>query len=293
MESVQDVFKFIFHHTQTIVFGNLGRYPEKLCPVLKDYPQLNIVILSPHYPFQADGVQNPQDPIESCDLLLYLEPPAFQTVGPYPMARRVAFFTSHLTFKLLQPSNLITFFYGPSDMISRNQELLQKQDFPVQARHVSVLQVNSLNVAILKGRVCNKPVQANTYFIIDLTEHTHNVLAMYLQCLDSFDFLISHLASIDRFLICFPEPNGLQGYSNFEQKSLDRLFCQTIEDGSSIQSILHKIPFYRSGTIDQKFDVKPTSFGNMPIVIPKSVQDACKAAIQYDLKPIVKNVFSI
>lgn len=291
MDTIQDVFKFILDHYQTIVFGNLGRYPNILYDMLKTIPQLEISVISTYYPFPTDDHRiRTYNPNEQCDLLIYLEPPAFKPIEPHPKARRIAIFTSHLTFKLQNSGSYISYFHGPSP----DKSLFELQDFPKQARNANMIKVeDNRHVVILKGHSCNKPVESNTYFIIDLTEHTKDVLAMYLQCLDSFDFLIHHLSSIDKFVICFPEPNGLQWYSNFEQKSFDRLFCETFEDGSSIQSILQSLPYYRSGTIDKKFDVKPTYFGKLPIVIPKSIQEACQAASVYNLKPIVKNVFQI
>lgn len=301
MDSIQDLFKFVMNHYRTVVFGNLGRYPNIIYDALQSIPQLNVSVQSPYYTFPTKEhhirVLHPHDIVEECDLLVYLEPPSYQTVLKHPMARRMVIFTSHLTFKLNESWDYVSYFHGPDNLISLTKELLALQDFPVQANNPNVVESPKQNPrkAIIKGRTYKEPLESDTYFIVDLTEHKKDVLAMYLDCLDAFDFLIEHISLIDRFALCFPLSHSKQSFDNFKQKSLDRLFCQTFAGGNvtSLQAILHLLPYYQSGTIDRKFNVASTTFGGLPVVIPQTVQDACKAAIVYNLKPIVKNVFQI
>lgn len=295
MQSVQELFHFILSQDRSIVFGNLGRYPDTLLEALAAIPLLRVVILSKRCGLSSTEnrirVQRPTDPIDRCDLLVYVEPASLQLVEKHPMAARVVVFASHYTFKKSSSERWInvSYFHGPD--AAGTKALLARQDFPIQTQNVGLVEIDHAHVQRISGRHAAAPKQANTFVIVDLTQFSKDVLTLYLAFWDAFDYLLQCRDRIDRWVVCFSS-NGHQAFERFTQKVLDALFCRTFEHGNvkEYRDILSLLPFYQSGTIDKTFPLKTSSFGGMNTVILKTVEDACKAAAVHDVIALSKNV---
>lgn len=298
MQTLQDLFNFILNQDRCIVFGNLGRYPNLIFESLVSIPLLRVVIVSRSCAFSSTEnrirVQRPTDPIERCDLLVYVEPASLQLVQKHPLASRVVVFTSHFTFKKSNGERWIYVSYFQGMDAAGTSALIALQDFPIQTQNVGLVEIDHTNVLRISGRITAAPKQANTFVIVDLTGFDKDVLTMYLAFWDAFDYLLEFRDHIDRWVVCFAD-NGLGAFRTFTQKVIDALFCRNFEHGNvkDHREMLSLLPFYKSGIIDQKFDLKTSSFGGMNFVVFKTTEDACKAAAMHDVVPVSKNVLWI
>lgn len=296
MQTIQDLFNFILHHDRCLVFGNLGRYPHFIFEMLATVPLLRVVIVSNRCTVSSTEnrirVQLPTDPVDRCDLLIYLEPASLQLVDRHPSASRVVVFASHFTFQMRDGDRWINvcYFHGPA--ATQTKELLALQDFPIQTRNVGLVEVDHANVLTISGRVDTAP--SGSYVIVDLTRFNKDTLTMYLAFWDAFDYLLENKPLVDRWVVCFSE-NAREAFTRFTQKVIDALFCKTFEHGNvkDQRDILELLPFYQSGTLDRTFDLPVYTFGGIKYVVPKSVEEACKAAAMHDTLPLVKNVLWI
>lgn len=295
MQNRQDLINFILQQDRCIVYGDLGRYPHLLLEILISIPLLEVVIVSNNNLSSLDNrirIIRSQNLIDSkCDLLVYLEPQSLQLVEKHPLASRVAVFTSHFTFKTSCGewwTNIC--FFNKVDPEGTRQ-LLEKQDFSIQTQNIGLIEIDHTNVLTISGKESASPKNENTYVIVNLTNFNKDTLSMYLAFWDAFDYMLEHKNLINRWVVCFSD-HGRQAFIKFTQKVLDSLFCRKFEHGNvkDYQTIVSLLPFYKSGTIDKTFDLKPFSFGGISFVAPKTIEDACKAAVMYNVHPIVKNV---
>ena len=298
MQSIQDLLNFILQQDRCIIFGDLGRYPHHLIETFKSISMLKVIIVSQDKNlYSSDNqihVMQSGDLLEKCDLLVYLEPASLQMVEKHPLASHVAVFTSHFTFKTPCGewwTNICFFLKMDPD---GTQQLLEKQDFSIQTRNIGLVEDNYKNVLTITGKGSPSPTNYDTYIIVDLTKFNKDTLSMYLAFWDAFDFMLENKHLIYRWVVCFSE-NGRQAFTRFTQKVLDSLFCKKFEHGNvkDIHAIVTLLPFYKSGTIDKKFDVNISSFGGLKFVAPKTIEDACKVSIMYNTYPLVKNVLGI
>lgn len=298
MQSLQDLLNFILQRDRCIVYGDLGRYPRHLLEAFEAFPMLKVIVVTRNQDLHSTDnrirVVRSADLLEKCDLLVYLEPASMQTIEKHPLALRVAVFASHYTFKTNRKDRWsdVCFFLKVDSEGTRR--LLEKQDFPIQTRNVGLVQVDHANVLTISGKDSASPNDRDTYVIVDLTKFNKDTLSLYLAFWDAFDFMLENKHSIDRWVVCFPE-NGRQPFARFTQKVLDSLLCKKFEHGNvkDIQTLATLLPFYKSGTIDRKFDVKLSSFGGIKFAAPKTIEDACKVAAMYDVHPLVKNILLI
>lgn len=298
MLSAEELLNFILQQDRCIVFGDLGRYPYKLFEILKSIPSLKVMVISSNNNlYSSDNqirVQRSDQLVESCDLLIYLEPESMQTIAKHRLASRVVVFASHLNFIHSCDARWarVCFFLKIDPTGTRS--LLDRQDFSIQTQNVGSVRVDYTNVVRISGKD-NPPLETNdTYVIVDLTHYTKDILSMFLAFWDAFDFMLENKDSISRWVLCFAE-KGYSGFCRFRQKTLDALSCKDFEYGNvtDIQTILSMLPFYKFGNIDKKFNVKLSSFGGVKYIIPKSEQEACKAAYMYNVYPMVNNVLRV
>lgn len=295
MLTIQDLFEFILHHERCLVFGNLGRYPHFIFETLASIPLLRVTIVTNRCSTASTEnrirFQRFTDPIDRCDLLIYLEPPSLQLVDKHPNATRVVVFASHYRFNVREGGRWINicYFHGPD--ASETKELIALQDFPIQTRNVGLVEVDHGTVLTISGRMATALKESKTYVIVDLTQFNKDTLTMYLAFWDAFDYMLENKPFIDRWVVCFSE-KGREAFTQFTQKVIDALFCKTFEHGNvkDHRSILALLPFYKSGTLDKTFDLQVSSFGGIKFVAPKTVEDACKAAAMHDILPLAKNV---
>lgn len=298
MQTLQDLFHFILQQDRSIVFGNLGRYPQLLFESLVSIPSIRILFVSMRCTLTSKDnrirVQRFNDPIDPCDLLIFLEPPSLRLIEKHPLASRVVVFTSHFTFKIPNGERWIHICYFHSMNALGIKQLLSIQDFPIQTRNVGLVESNHVNALTLSKRLDAAPPTSNTYAIIDLTHYNKDTLSMYLAFWDAFDYLLEHQTLIHRWVTCFSD-HGRPAFIRFTQKVIDALFCRTFEHGNvkDPRTILSLLPFYTSGTMDKTFDVKVSDFGGLQFVAPSTIEDACKAAAMHNVLPLVKNVFWI
>lgn len=297
MQTPQDLFNFILNQDRCIVFGNLGRYPDRIFETLQSIPLLHVVIVSTCAFSSTENrirVQKPTDPLERCDLLVYVEPASLQLVQKHPLASRVVVFTSHYRFKRSNGERWIhvSYFHGADP--AGTKALIARQDFPIQTQNVGLVEIDHTNVLRISGRIAAAPKQANTFVIVDLTSFNRDVLTMYLAFWNAFDYLLEFRDQVDRWVVCFAD-NGLPAFQKFTQKVIDTLSCRNFEHGNvrDYREILALLPFFKSGTIDQKFEVKTFSFGGINFGVFKTTEDACKAIAMHDVIPISKNVLWI
>lgn len=298
MQSLQDLLNFILQQDRCIVYGDLGRYPQHLLESFKSFPMLKVVVVSRNADLHSTDnrirVVRSAELVEKCDLLVYLEPASMQVVEKHPLALRVAVFASHYTFKTPCGDwwTDVCFFVKRDSEGTR--QLLEKQDFSIQTRNVGLVKVDYTNVLTISGNNSAPPDSEDTYVIVDLTKFSKDTLSMYLAFWDAFDFMLENKNLIHKWVVCFSE-NGRQAFERFTQKVLDSLLCKKFEHGNvkDIKTLVTLLPFYKSGTIDEKFDVELFTFGGFKFAVPKTVEDACKVAAMYDVHPLVKNVFLI
>ena len=297
MQTIRELIDFLLQQDRSIVFGNLGRYPQLLVETFLSMPSLRVVIITQRQCSSTDNrirIQRPTDPVERCDLLVYFEPASLQWIEKHPMASRIVIFTSHYTFSVPSKEQWIDVCYFHGLDRSGTRELLQIQDFPIQTRNVGLVKIDHTNIVTLSGKADAVPPLYGAYVIVDLTRFNKDTLSLYLAFWDAFDILLEHKALIDRWVICFSD-NGRQAFVRFTQKVIDALFCRTFEHGNAKEhrDILSLLPFYQSGTIDKSFQVKLSSFGGVSLAIPKTIEEACKMATVHNALPFVKNVLWI
>lgn len=306
MDTIQKLFQFVLQRERTVVFGNLSRYPQRIYDALVDLPHLQVTVVSKRYPFASSEYRIRVVPesgvVGFCDVLMVLEPDSLQMIQKPPLAAHVVIFTTHFTFQTYPNDDWtdVCYFHAPSPpplsrWMSNTQTLLGLQDFSLQTGHVDQIDVHHANVSILRGRPDTAPTKSSTYFIVDLTKFNKDTLSMYLAFWDAFDYMLDHLDSVHRWVVCFSEHNGRYAFERFTQKTIDVLLCKKFEHGNvtKIHDILSLIPFYKSGIIDTDFHVPVSAFGGNKIVIPKTMREACKSAILYDLDHLSKTVYCI
>lgn len=298
MQSLQDLVNFILQQDRCIIYGDLGRYPQHLVEAFKSVPMLKVVIVSRENDLHSTDnrirIVRAAELVEKCDLLVYLEPASMQMVEKHPLAFRVAVFASHYRFKTSREDwwTDVCFFLKIDS--EGTQELREKEDFSIQTRNVGLVKIDYNNVLTISGKNSSPPNTQDTYVIVDLTKFTKDSLSMFLAFWDSFDYMLENKHLISRWVVCFSE-NGRQAFQSFTQKVLDALLCKKFEHGNvkDLQTLVTLLPFYKSGTIDKKFDVKLLSFGGIKFAVPKNIEDACKVAVMFDTYQLVKNVLLI
>lgn len=234
IQSLQDLFEFILRQDRTIVFGNLGRHLPLLLETLLSIPLLRVIIVSDRCnSSSADNrihIQRSTDPIDKCDLLLYLEPSSHKLVIKHPLVSRVVVFTSHYTFKRGDNEPWIHVCYFRGMDLEGTAELLKRQDLSIQTRNVGLVERDHITVQTLSGKVSMGLKEPNTYVIINLIPFNKDILSMYLAFWDAFDYMLENRAYIDRWVICFSE-TGHSAFKRFTQKIIDALFCIDFEIG--------------------------------------------------------------
>lgn len=298
MQTLQDLLHFIQSQERSIVFGNLGRYPNRLFEMLVSAPLLRVIIVSKNSAFSSTEnrirVQRPGDPIKQCDLLVYVEPATLQLVEKHPLASRVVVFTSHYTFQKPKGEEWINICYFHGMNAADTKAMIALQNFPIQTENVGLVEVDYANVLKISGRTMAAPKQADTFVIVDLTNFNKDVLTMYLAFWDAFDYLLEFKELIDRWVVCF-STNGRQAFVRFTQKVIDALFCRNFEHGNvnNYRDIVSLLPFYQSGIIDTPFEMKLATFGGMNFAVLNTVEEACKTAAIHNVIPVAKNVLWI
>lgn len=301
MDKVSDLLHLILHNERTIVFGNLGRYPKVIYEELELIPHIQVRIISHLYPVVTRDprirVLDRNDPIDFCDLLIYIEPPSLNLIKKHPTTSHVVVFTSHFTFQTYDHDwwMYVCYFHTTSlnDDIEKTAKLLKLQDPSLQTSDPGLIKVKYQNVTITKKGSAAPP--SDSYIIIDLTPYKGETLPMFLAFWDHFDYMIQHFNSIKGWVICFSNYQSRRAFDRFTQKCIDILVCRGFTHGNvtEIQKILSLIPFYKSGIIDKEFKVPSSTFGRMKIVIPENLEDVCKSSVMYDINHLTKNVYYI
>lgn len=297
MKTVRELLNFILRQDGSIVFGDLSRYPQHLIEALKSIPLLTVVIITKDESLYSSEnrikILPSVDKIEKCDLLVYLEPDSLQIVKNYSLALRVAVFTSHFTFKTMHGSKWTNICFFLKIDPEGTKKLLEKREFPVQTQNVGLVKINHVNVLTLQPGT-SPFITDNTYIVLDLTKYKFNVLNTYLAFWNAFDFMLEHNDLIYQWLICFPE-HGYQAFTRFTQNILDNLVCKTFEHGNVTdrKTIISLLPFYKQGVLYSEFDIDYHFFGGMKYIVPKTLEDACKAAAKHNVYPLVSNVLGI
>ncbi|KAG8171044.1 hypothetical protein JTE90_022621 [Oedothorax gibbosus] len=304
MNSLQDLLHFILRHDNVVVFGNLGRNPQVVYKMLHADPHLQVVVQSQFY-FSGSSPDNrirmvthgdiPPDPI---DLFVVLEPEPYKLLQKPHQAVRWVVFTSHLTFKS-RPETVWThvcYFhsFNLTEMCRNTQRLLQLQDTSFQTANVNDVRVNAVNTVVVPRQKDTALSEPNTFVIVDLTQYTHP-FTMSLAFWDSFDYMLKHVDFIQGWRICFPLKFGRAAFEQFIQTCLDTLFCKRFEHGNvtSLNHILTLLPYYKSGCIDQTFNVPKRRFLGAEIIAPINPDDICKAATMHNLEHWAGNVYRI
>lgn len=299
MQTLEDLFQFISEHEQTIVFGNLGRYPQIVFRALMSRPHLQVAVVSRHktFPTQEPRIRlvDPKHPIQ-CDWLIVMEPQRDERIRKPFLASRMVVFTSHFAFETDSKDwwNYVCYFEG-KDLRARTHQLMSLEDVPVQTRNVGLLQMDHANVVTLSGGKPSVTPQPDSFFIVDLTQYRDDLLKMYLSFLDAFDCMLDNASMVSRWVTCFPERNGAEAFRKWTQKTLNVLFCKKMEHGNytSVQEIVTLLPFYKFATVNFEFGMEPIELGGMKMLFLKSVTDVAKASVLYNLVPITKNAFYV
>lgn len=303
MDTLDQLVSFILRRSQTIVFGNVVRHPKALYKALEAVPMLQVAIVSKHYLFPTSRdnrirIVNKTD--DRCDLLILLEPSPYKLLDKPPTASRMVVFTSHLNFKTNPESvfTYISYFHFESSRVQLVRDikrLLEIQDASVQTTNASAIETGAVNVMNVKGRMDGDVLEVSTYVVIDLSLHQTSSFGMYLAFLDAFEFLLLNVDKVSNWLISFPEKHGRQAFDQFVQETLDNLYCLKFENGNvtDLKNILALLPFYNSGIIDRKYNIKTFNFAGVEYVAPDTMQDACKAAAMYNLEHWVKSVYRL
>lgn len=299
MESLQDVWDFILERERCVVFGNLSRYPDLFLDATVRIPLLRIVVVVPADQFFSSKdprvhVQRPGDPVERCDVLLYVEPLVRQPVDKPPLASRAVVLASHYAFKLVDPDRWVNVSYFHEPDPDGTRELMARQDFPVDTDDVGLLEGEHDPSIKIWGKEGRPPEQPHTYVIVDLTRFHQDALPLYLAYWDAFDYLLRYRSRVDRWIPVFSE-KGHRTFRRFAQNVLDALFCRTYRHGNvrEPRQLVALLPFYQSGTLDRTFDVPISLFGGIPFVAPPTLEEACKVATMHDVVPIAQNVLWI
>ncbi|GIY34537.1 uncharacterized protein CEXT_748901 [Caerostris extrusa] len=236
--------------------------------------------------------------LNPCDLLVIVEPSPFQYIEKSIHAARMVVFASHFNIKFA-PGTICTnvaYIHTPDmdNLRARTKRLLELQEASVQTRNVNSIQVDAVHKVVINGHHNNPIPQGNTHVIVDLSQKTTS-FGMHLAFWDAFDFMLNHSEYIEKWLICFPEHNGRKLFNQFVQNCIDALFCKTFENGNvtDIRSLLTLMPFYRSGTIDKKFQISQVNFGGIQAVTPTNAVDTCKAAAMYNLYHLAGSICRI
>lgn len=304
MQSLQELLQFLLRHDNVVVFGNLGRNQQVVYNMLLADPQLQVVIQTRFYfPINSpDGririINNNDIPPDPIDLFVVLEPEPYALLQKPPQAARWVVFTSHLTFNS-RPDTVWThvcYFHSPnlSEMCRNTQRLLQLQDTSFQTANVNDVRVNAVHKLVLPRTTDATLSEPNTFVIVNLTQYT-NPFIMSLVFWDAFDYMLQHVDFVQGWRICFPLKLGRAAFEQFIQTCLDTLFCKKFEHGNvkSLNQILTLLPYYRSGCIDQTFNVPKSRFLGAEFIAPVNPEDTCKAATMYNLEHWAGNVYRI
>lgn len=303
MDTIEDLFRFILRHDHVVVFGNLGRYPQKVFNALSLDPQLNVAIQSAYYdcPSSPDGrirVITPNQGLDTfCDLMVVLEPLPDQILEKPPKASRLVVFTSHFNCSrnLETVWTLVSFFHceSPPLLIRHTQELLKLQDKSIQTQDIQRVQPNAVNSLTIQGKT-QQTLASESYVLIDLTRYTQP-LTMYLAFWDAFDYMLQNKSLVQRWCIAFPQSRGMMAFEQVWQNCLDLLYCKTIENGNvtELRNILGLLPFYKSGSIDKEFNVPTASFMGVEYLALSKPEDVCKAASKHNLEYWVGSIYRL
>lgn len=306
MESVQDLMQAILGNQYTVVFSNLGRYPEILFKAFEAMPHLQVAVQSPRIELEvsphvrvvksSDDETTTTPPLrDACNLLVVLEPSPNDVVVKPAHVLRVAVFTSQLCFQWCPdeiPWKHVVYFHAPDTLqvlADDTKRLMAVQDASLQTRDLELvfeqIPVDSFHIVRVEGRKHDALRNDDTYVMVDLRRHT-SPFSMLIAFLDAFDFMLANVGNVKRWCLCFPEKNGRRSFDQSVQNCLDRLFCLEIDGGNvtSLAKVLTLVPFYRSGCFNRNFDIPTFSFQNLECVAVKTPQEACRAAAKYDME---------
>lgn len=311
---LQELFKYAMTNEQTLIFGNLGRLPNVYVDYIhQNYPHHKVRIVSNCYsvPIPSDFIRQikfDQALMEMCDLLVIAEPfPYSEIPARFPNAGTTIIFTSHVIFKIRnEQCSFTTYFHHQNnDLYSRNvKRLLELQDGSMESSNInlaknridfpSVVSVGPSKESdiTLGGNNTDPPSLSDSknYVIVNLSNR-YLPIEMYVYFWDVFDYMIRHIDQIERWSICFREKSKFM-YDNITQESINRLFCFK-QFEPYLKNLLSLLPFYKSGVIDKRINVKLENFHNLEYVAPLLLHDALKANIMFDLKPFVGSLYRV
>lgn len=302
---LQQLFSLALQHEKMLVYGNLGRLSKILVEYLSTHhPMLDILIVSKFYNFPSSHKIRQVSPEEAqvtkCDLLIYAEPIPYTVLDRKPfLSARLLILSSHLLF-IKKKNEIYTnavYFHNMNGYVSKKTQLLKRKDGLQEMDHIEMARkrIDFINVVtigpsddsdIILGK--SKPLENRSYVLVNLTKVT-SPLTMMLFYWDAFDYMLDNLDHIERWSVCFPE-KGSYAFESFTQECINQIFCYNF---SMIKEILSFIPYYKSGIIDRSFNVPTSRFVNMEYVDPKTLVDALKANVRYDLEPIVGSVYRL
>lgn len=299
MQSLQELWNFMLGQERCVVFGNLSRSPDLLLNPSVQIPLLRIVVVVPH-PHQFSSkekrfhVQGPAATVDRCDVVLYWEPTLHQRIDKPPLATHAVVLTCHYAFKLVDPEKWVDVSYFQDPDPNGTRDLLTRREFPVYTEDVGLLEAEREPSLKIWGKDHPPPPHPHTYGIVDLTRFQHDPLILYLAFWDAFEYLLRHQSRVDRWIPCFSE-KGYRVFQRFTQQVIDALFCRTFAHGNvrEHRQLLALLPFYQSGTLDPTYEVTLSSFGGIPFVAPRTLEQACQVATRYDVLPIARNVLWI
>lgn len=305
IDSLQELLSYILRQSQTIVFGDLSRHLGSLFKVIQEtLPQLRVVVTSPHpqrYIFPSTETIRFIDyhsiSSDDSDLLILVEPnPKQDVLDKKPLrVSRFLVITSHFNFTVRQGSVFanVSYFHQWKQLGLDTRRLLKIQDGSVQSASPHSIKVDSINVKIVRGSQIVGPDEPPTFVIIHLNDT--KPFNMFLSFLDSFDYMLSHIDTIQRWLICFHEKDGKRSLDQFFQHTIDRLHCIKFDAGNAtnMTEILTLMPFYASGIVDEPYESQKQSFGSVEYIASDSVRDVCRAVTKHDLVHFVGPVYVI
>lgn len=318
-EDLETLFENCLRHEQALVYGDLGRLPHVVVRHLAScHSHLKAMFASVYYPiaFPTDDLQFRQVDYGDvsrvkCDLLVLFEPSAHSVIRDrYPGAGCLLVLTSHAVLELSNPNVRHAIYFhsaggGVFDwetrvervrlLASRMEGSEENDDVQVARHHVNHDRVVTIGPrsASDKTLVPGKEtplLERDAFAIVDLSDVTVPT-GVFLYLWDAFDYMAAHLDRVERWSVCFGR-NGKLLYDNFVLECIDRLHCSPVYQ-KHLKRLLPLLPFYKSGTIDKQFDVTLHCFGKHEYVVPETMEEAFKAALAYDTKPLVGGILSV
>lgn len=307
MNTLDDVFNFVFAHDKTIVYGNLGRKPLILSDyITKNYPTFDVQVFSKYYYFpSSQRIKTNEKEIGKCDLLIYLEPPKQMSMLTLDRVARIVVFTSHLNFNG-DSCEYISYYQTPDihkEMLN-NKRLLNMQECSVEASKGDLLktQYDYFNIKTIgvNHPLCDINIGKNTlaldsksFLIVDLTNTTSS-LHLLVSLWDVMDYLKDNLDMIEKWIICFPEKRMRQ-YHAFVQECRNKLMCKQFKYGNvtSKARLFSLTPFYQSMIVDIDSPCIVKKFCNLKYITPANENDAYTCSLKHQLTPLAGHVYLI